>query len=314
MDDLPGPPDLEIACYQFLFRVTHPISLPEYKGSTFHGGFGHALARIGRRFLDYFFASPASGNRHSRQVLPKPFMLVPPLEEKRFYDPGDEMQCGLILFGEAIRHFMIAFAAMESLGQDLGLGRSEGRFRIESVDQLTLDGPHRLFADDDWFPGPEPVRARKVLEIHRIESRRADLSLATRLRLKHNNLLVREAPSFSVLFGRLAGRINSLAAFYGGGMLMPPSEKREMLEAAKAIRLDPLRTTARWVEWTRPAKPGKEEMSFGGLLGEIGYIGEMTPFTPWLALGQWTGLGGKTSFGLGLYHLEIKGGDDGGML
>jgi CRISPR/Cas system endoribonuclease Cas6 (RAMP superfamily) len=46
-------------------------------------------------------------------------------------------------------------------------------------------------------------------------------------------------------------------------------------------------------------------MSFGGLLGETVYTGELSPFVPWLALGQWVGVGGKTSFGLGLYQLEI---------
>ncbi len=124
---------------------------------------------------------------------------------------------------------MIAFAALENLGQDLGLGRDGGRFQIQSVDQLTLHGPHRLMAGDKWFPAPEPMYARDILETQRIESNSVGLSLATRLRLKHNNTLVREAPCFSVLFDRLAGRINSLSAFYGSGMLMPPSQKRDML-------------------------------------------------------------------------------------
>jgi len=313
-DTMMPPPDLQIACFSFHLRVTHPIVLPVYKGSTFRGGFGQALARIGTRFRDYFFASPGSVSQDSGQALPKAFMLIPPLEEKRLYAPEDDMQCGLILFGEAIRHFMIAFAALENLGQDLGLGRDGGRFQIQSVDQLTLHGPHRLMAGDKWFPAPEPMYARDILETQRIESNSVGLSLATRLRLKHNNTLVREAPCFSVLFDRLAGRINSLSAFYGSGMLMPPSQKRDMLEAAKAIRLDPSRTTARWAEWVRPPKSGKPEMSFGGLLGEIGYTGALTPFTPWLALGQWTGVGGKTSFGLGLYHLEIGGVNDDGRL
>jgi CRISPR/Cas system endoribonuclease Cas6 (RAMP superfamily) len=51
-------------------------------------------------------------------------------------------------------------------------------------------------------------------------------------------------------------------------------------------------------------------MSFGGLLGEIGYAGELAPFIPWLTLGQWTGIGGKTSFGLGLYNLDFDGDSD----
>ena len=47
-------------------------------------------------------------------------------------------------------------------------------------------------------------------------------------------------------------------------------------------------------------------MPFGGLLGETVYRGELAPFIPWLTLGQWIGVGGKTSFGLGLYELNYS--------
>ena len=40
-------------------------------------------------------------------------------------------------------------------------------------------------------------------------------------------------------------------------------------------------------------------IKFGGLLGKITYRGDLTPFLPWFALGEWTHIGGKTSFGSG---------------
>jgi hypothetical protein len=141
---------------------------------------------------------------------------------------------------------------------------------------------------------------------HSMAAERATLSLMTRLRLKQNNLLVREPPSFATVFDRLAGRINSLCALYGGGPLLDYEEKHRLLSLAEDVCPDPLRSTARWVEWERPAQPGKERMSFGGLLGDLAYSGDLTPFLPLLRLGQWTGFGGKTSFGLGMYHLGIE--------
>ncbi|MGH8590087.1 MAG: CRISPR system precrRNA processing endoribonuclease RAMP protein Cas6, partial [Gammaproteobacteria bacterium] len=42
----------------------------------------------------------------------------------------------------------------------------------------------------------------------------------------------------------------------------------------------------------------------GGLLGQITYRGDLSPFLPWLALGEWMHIGGKTSFGLGRYTIE----------
>ncbi len=44
-------------------------------------------------------------------------------------------------------------------------------------------------------------------------------------------------------------------------------------------------------------------MKFGGLLGSISYEGDLAPFMPYLALGEWLHVGGKTSFGLGRYRI-----------
>jgi hypothetical protein len=305
MDDKPVLSDLEIACYRFSLRATQPIVLPVYKGSTFHGGFGHALNRIGKRFRNYFFTSSSKQHPNNRKALPKPFMLIPPLEEKTRYLPGEEMHCGLMLFGEAIRHFMIAFAALEHLGRELGLGRDQGRFQIHAVEQLSLNEPHRLFLDDTWYPPAKPISARKIINAHQIDAGQVTLHLVTRLRLKNNNRLVREPPSFAIFFDRLMGRINTLAAFYGGGMLMSRHKKHFLLQSAAMIHRDHLSTTARWSERERPPKPGKAEMSFGGLMGMVVYHGNLRPFIPWMVLGQWTGIGGKTSFGLGLYEMEV---------
>jgi hypothetical protein len=300
-------PEFPLECFKFLFRVTHSIILPQYKGSTFHGGFSHALDRIGRRFRDYFFHPRNGKNENQKKALPKPFMLIPPLEEKTKYHPGDEMQCGLILFGEAIQHFMIAFAALEKLGQELGLGRNEGHFEIKSVEQIALDGTIPLFKEDRWLCSPSPICAIDILSANQIKARLVTLLLATRLRLKNNDQLVRKTPEFPIFFDRLIGRINSLSALYGNGKLMPTSQKDSMLRAAENVKTQMTATKARWEDWTRPSKPGREKMCFGGLLGQIVYTGELTPFIPWLALGQWTGIGGKTSFGLGFYYMDLNG-------
>lgn len=309
MAELSTPSDFPLACFKFLFRVTHSIILPTYKGSTFHGGFSHALDRIGRRFRGYFFNPFNTKNKNHRKALPKPFMLIPPLEEKTNYNPGDEMQCGLILFGEAIRHFMIAFAALEKLGQELGLGRNEGRFKIKSVEQIALDGTIPLFKEDRWLCNPSPIRVLDILSANQMKSRQVTLLLATRLRMKNDNKLVRKPPAFPIFIDRLIGRINSLSALHGNGKPMPTSQKDAMLRAAENVKIQLTGTTARWEDWKRPSKPGRDEMCFGGLLGKIVYSGELTPFIPWLALGQWTGIGGKTSFGLGFYHMDLDGVD-----
>ncbi|NOZ51787.1 MAG: CRISPR system precrRNA processing endoribonuclease RAMP protein Cas6 [Gammaproteobacteria bacterium] len=64
-------------------------------------------------------------------------------------------------------------------------------------------------------------------------------------------------------------------------------------------------SNTRWDDWSRPQHSDlqKEQMKFGGLLGTITYAGDLEPFIPYLALGEWIHIGGKTSFGLGKYNI-----------
>ncbi|WP_448872449.1 CRISPR system precrRNA processing endoribonuclease RAMP protein Cas6 [Desulfobulbus propionicus] len=294
--------DFPLSCYRFHLIATSPIVLPSFKGSTFHGGFSHALARVSPRCRAAFY--PAS------QKQPNPFMLVPPLEDQTLYEPGETLCCVLMLFGTAVDQFMLAFAALETLGRTLGLGVQQGHYEIFQVEQLTLNGSETVFVEDQWLPRPENVQAGEILHASAIPADGVSIHLLTLMRLKNNNHLVGKPPSFSVFMDRLLGRISSLASFYGRGSLFARQEKILLLRQAGQVRLNEAQTTARWQEWQRPDKPGREPMLFGGLLGSLSYTGDVGPCLPWLSLGQWTGIGGKTSFGLGLYHIEIHGEDD----
>ena len=61
----------------------------------------------------------------------------------------------------------------------------------------------------------------------------------------------------------------------------------------------------RWHEWTRYSSRQDALLQMGGLLGEITVAGaDLSPFWPYLWLGQWTHAGKGTSMGLGKYRIE----------
>jgi len=60
-----------------------------------------------------------------------------------------------------------------------------------------------------------------------------------------------------------------------------------------------------WDDWDRFSGRQKKWMKFGGLTGDVSYSGDLQPFMEILKLGEWIHIGGKTSFGLGKYNLEI---------
>jgi len=295
-----------LACFEFQLCLSEATELPAYKGASFHGALGQALARIGTNFRDYFYnPSPPAHWSDKQQAPPRPYVLIPPLDDKTRYTAGDTLNLGIILYGSAIDYFLIIFAALEHLGEFMGLGEQRGRFVIDSVQQLTTQGAKLLYQNRQWLGQAQAMHADQFFTEIPLSLSRIRLNHSTRLRLKADNQLLRTAPLFSLLLNRLLGRINALATLYGNGIVITPEEKQHLLNLAETVQIE--HSTLQWHDWQRHSQRTHSTMPFGGLLGETVYRGELAPFIPWLALGQWTGVGGKTSFGLGLYKLEYFG-------
>ncbi|MGH8552671.1 MAG: CRISPR system precrRNA processing endoribonuclease RAMP protein Cas6 [Methylococcales bacterium] len=294
----------KLARFRFRLTARSPIELPSgYKGSTFHGAFGHALKDLSPHFYDLFFNPTLSDSGKTPNQLPKPFVLIPPLNERSQYQPGEELRFELVLFGTAVSQLATCVAAIDHLGTHLGLGLNQGRFAITAIDALKPGGEcipvtnqHGRITGipeshcNEFSPVPQSAPAIRI-------------NLNTRLRLTHNNQRITQAPSFELLITRLVGRIKNLNDLYGETNLISSAEKQELIEEAKTIALRS--QNVEWSDWSRYSGRQKEWMKFGGLLGSITYQGNLEPFLPWLSLGEWTHIGGKTSFGLGKYHTEI---------
>lgn len=102
-----GIPDLsglQASWLRFHLRTTTPLKFPIYKGSTFHGAFGWALRQLYRPLYDLLFESPPLPSSFPRceehtSVLPKPFVLVPPLGTQCDYPAGSDLSCNLLFKG-----------------------------------------------------------------------------------------------------------------------------------------------------------------------------------------------------------------------
>lgn len=261
---------LELKKYSFTLEAVDNISLPAYKGSTFHGGFGRALMQISPTWYQYFF-DPSLGKKED---WPKPFVILPPLDESERYLKGHQFQCDLTLFGEATQHYAIAQAAIEYLGMQMGLGYEQGKYKI-------IDIVHSQ-------PDQQATSNNKQISLH----------LPTRLRLKANNRLYKQAPDFQLLMTRLLGRLKTLEKAYMG---KETDNYQALIAKAKEIKIS--NSKIKWDDWDRFSGSQKKWMKFGGLMGEISYTGDLQPFMEVLKLGEWLHIGNKTSFGLGKYEI-----------
>uniref|UniRef100_UPI0040560980 CRISPR system precrRNA processing endoribonuclease RAMP protein Cas6 n=1 Tax=Candidatus Electrothrix sp. TaxID=2170559 RepID=UPI0040560980 len=266
-----------------------------------HGAFGHALKRISPFYYEQLFEAGKDG------AVPKPFVLLPPLDRQEQYAVGQHFTCELTLFGRAEQYFPICHAALEFLGREMGLGRNRGKFTVEGVDRACpLSGTPSAAALSSLTCG-DIAYACPVL----INNDSLTIHLPTRLRLKADGHLLSRAPEFHLFLARLLGRINTLSGLYGSGKIQEPEQRAELVALArKCIHLDGQRTDARWQELPRFSGRQKQWMKFGGLLGSVTWQGtaeDFRPFLPYLAIGEWMHVGGKSSFGLGKYVVERQG-------
>ena len=292
---------LTVSKYLFRLRAETSIRLPPYKGSAFHGAFGHALKRISPFYYQELFASGNDG------AAPRPYVLLPPLDNREHYPKGHLFSCELTLLGRAEQYFPICHAALEFLGREMGLGLNRGKFTVKGVDRACPPGrpsvensaadSAALSCSDIVQSCPVPIN-NEALTIH----------LPTRLRLKADGHLLAQAPEFHLFLARLLGRINTLSSLYGGGKMVEPVLRDQLLaQAQERIRLDPERTDACWRDLPRFSGRQKQWMKFGGLLGSVTWQGaaeDFQLFLPYLVIGEWIHVGGKSSFGLGKYVVE----------
>src|SRR4030042_4120219 len=99
----------QFAQFNFFLKALDCIHLPAYKGSTLRGGFGHAFKKIvcvnkekicescllkQKCAYSYIFETPPPSDTSKMRkypYAPHPFVITPPLEEKRTYREGDTL-------------------------------------------------------------------------------------------------------------------------------------------------------------------------------------------------------------------------------
>lgn len=126
------------------------------------------------------------------------------------------------------------------------------------------------------------------------------ITFLTPTRIKYNEQFTLEL-EFHVLIRNLLRRISLLSYFHCGEEL--DIDFRGIIERVKAITT--LSTSLRWHDWERYSNRQKTRMKLGGFIGEVTYTGDITPFWPFIKLGEFIHVGKGSTFGLGQYEAEV---------
>lgn len=295
--------------------------LPEYKGSSFRGVFGHALKGVvcalkrqgctecilrEKCIYSLVFETPPiqtpAETRKRIAAPPHPYVIEPPEDTKSRYKKGEVFAFSLILFGNTNDYLPYFIYAFEQIGKS-GIGkRNEGKragFVLKSVSDET---GIIIYEENDRKIRQGTFTKELVIEksensdpVHSLE-----LILKTPLRLKYENKLHAELP-FHVMIRAMLRRVSSLLSYHGNGE--PGLDYRGLVERAKGVEIK--RSSLRWFDWRRYSNRQDQVMLMGGMIGQVAYSGDLTEFMPLIRFCEKAHVGKQTSFGLG--RIEVTG-------
>lgn len=307
------------ARFEFILKSLDTIYMPVYKGSTLRGGFGHAFKKVvcvrrdgncetclikGRCFYSYVFETPPlpdSIKMRKYPYAPHPFVITPPLEEKRTYLPNDLFRFELTLIGKAIDFLPYFIYTFDELGR-MGIGKGRGKYRLEEVRDAHIgEGEGVIYTDKD----KTLKNTFKLFNVDNLPTQKfypssffLHLNFLTPTRLKFDGALTPKL-EFHILIRNLLRRISLLSYFHCEEELS--IDYKGVIDQAKSVTIQ--QEALRWVDWERYSNRQETRMKMGGFIGSIIFEGDVNPFAPFLLLGEQIHVGKGTSFGLGKYKI-----------
>ena len=299
-------------------QADEPLQLPAYKGSTLRGAFGGMFkdtvcivdhkdcARCilrARCAYPYVFETPVPVNAARMRkypVAPHPFVILPSLEAKRVYAPGEHLHFDLTLIGRGIEYLSYFIYTFALFSQERGLGKGRGKCTLTTVQWCN--------ANQEWVPiytEQEQMlredfqpRTASALDHGSVMQDAISLRLQTPTRIVHGGRLASRL-EFHVLCRTLLRRVSNLMYFHCGHEL--DLDFRALIEQAATVRT--LQDATQWYDWQRYSSRQQRHVKQGGLVGQVTYQGNLQTFWPLLALGSHIHVGKGTSFGLGKYQV-----------
>jgi len=318
---------LTVYSFRFYTEVVTPLELDEHSGSALRGSFFEA---VWKRFCTNKSAptcaacplhttcpvstlvAPLREENVRGQDIPRPYILLPPLDGKQRYERGDTFSFGLTLFGNII-HLLPYIMLSISMLEEGGLGRRvqdqhgiRGRFIVKQVVSYNPFSHEK----NTLYEAGKPLIGTPTLVItdNEIQQRAASLSLEqitlnflTPLRLRDRDRLLKHA-EFGPFVHRLLERFDALVTTYGVGESPFLTQRQQLVEQASGIRCSADATY--WEEVGSYSRRQQRVTPISGLRGRATLVGDMTPFRELLTWGEIIHIGKSCVKGNGWYSIE----------
>ena len=349
------------AQFQFVLKVVNCITLPVYKGSTFRGAFGHAFKKVvcvnrdricGTCLLkekcvySYVFETPPPSDTSKMRkypFAPHPFIITPPLEEKREYQAEDTLCFELTLIGKSIDYLPYFIYTFDELGR-MGIGKTKGKYHLEEVKDERSKVKGENIEEQGERTKDKGERGEKEGQRTNMKAENEVLVYSGKDKTLHSNYGVisiedlfpfhllpntfHPSPSSDLTPITLHLSFLTPARLKFDGRLSPELEFHILIRnllrrisllsyfhCGEELDLDFKGLIERsksikvkeenlsWFDWERYSNRQETRMMMGGIIGSVTFEGDLEPFLPFLLLGEYIHVGKGTSFGLGKYEI-----------
>jgi hypothetical protein len=310
--------------YNFSCVFKTEALLPAYKGSTFRGALGWSLKNticalkqkncnsciIKKEciYIKIFDPALAYANKENfkNKPIPNPFVIEPPLEEKRLYRKNDTFEFKILLFGKANNYLPYFIYAADKMGE-IGIGEKieseRGKFKLKSAaynNQIIYSSKNENLKILKDLPDITIFKPENTLNKTRKIKIRIKINIKTPLRIKIENHLQSELPFYFFVKAMLR-RASSLISYYGDTPLH--IDYTDIIKKASNIKT--VEYDIKWCDFIRYSSRQKNRMFLGGIKGSVIYEGDLNPFIGLINFCEKTHLGKQTSFGLGQIEADL---------
>ncbi len=298
---------MRIAKFELVLETLNSFALPPFKGSTFRGKFGHTLKHTIcimshrdcerceiRQKCAYTFIFKAR-NERGEEIAP-PFIIEPPLTGKQFFLKGEPLHLGLTLIGKAIEYLPYFVYTFIRMGQE-GIGRDRGRYELKAVRSVSLSGQKV----DIYDPRNQSLSNNiEIIDLDQLKTQlmpQITLHFLTPTQIKKDGRMAQEI-DMEILLSAILRRYHRLKHYY-------TDEKKEKFEIdwelAKQIKI--VHQELKPMRFKRFSNRQKRPVPIEGVTGKVTFAGNLTPFYPWLKIGEYLHVGKGAVFGLGWYKV-----------
>jgi hypothetical protein len=237
--------------------------------------------------------------------------VQPPIDEgeQLVYLPGQELRFGYSLIGQTRTVLLYLVRAVEKMGQ-VGIGRGRGRFKLESLTEYSpLLGTERPLLVNRTVHKPTlAVTAAQIsAQAAQMTTGQVMIHFFTPLRLTAREQLVK-TPNLVVFMQRLIERCQNLSEHYGAAEKPPDREEWRRLSERLSADAQTVKITedeTRWVEAYSGSRRQGRSTPISGLVGRVGWVGDMRRLLPWILWGQSLHVGKDAVKGNGWYQVLL---------